>query len=90
MNIPFGLIKDYICVKNFWLDAKVWMKNGFSSIMRFMMEDRGIMIYAFVLLVVANKEDNMNSFISEHVGEWINCILDAVEDNIAVNLVLLF
>ena len=90
MNIPFGFIKDYISVKTFWHDAKGWINNIFSSVMRSMMEDWGIMVYAFILLVIANKEDNLNTFISDHVGEWINGILDAVEENIAVNLVLLF
>lgn len=90
MKIPFSFRRDIITTKLYWrYNVKAWIMNTYSSVMRFMMEDWGIMVYAFILLVLANKEDNINSFISDHVGEWMNGILDAVEDSIAVNIVLL-
>lgn len=89
MKIPFSFIRDYISIRGFWLNVKAWIKKSFSSVMRFMMVDWDVMVYAFVLLVVANKEEGLNSFITEHVGEWMNSILDDVEDNIAVNISLL-
>ena len=83
------ILRDHISMKNFRMKVIVTIKNLFSSVIKIMAEDWSDIVYAFVLLVIANREDKMNSFITEHVGEWLNGILDAVEDSVAVNLTLL-
>lgn len=57
--------------------------------MIYLKEGWGVIVYAFVLMVISNKEQSMNSFISDHIGVWMNGLLDAVEGSIAVNLILL-
>ena len=89
MSVTYSIKRDIISAKHCWLNAGRSLINGLSSFMAYLKEGWCVIVYAFVLMVISSKEENLNSFISDHIGVWMNGILDAVEGNLAVNLILL-
>lgn len=89
MPLTYGTKRDIVFVKHCWYNAKRSLICSLSSFMNNLKEDWWVIVYAFVLTMLSSKQDSMNSFISDHIGVWMNGILYAVEGNLAVNLILL-
>lgn len=88
MSVAFNIKRDIINAKYYWRNMRNSLIRVLYSISTYLRKNWGIIVYAFVLMVISYKEGSMNSFISDHIGVWMNGMLDAVEGNLAVNLTL--